>query len=78
MRRTTRRTSLDRAVFAVPASHTQTGAILALPVLVASDVAQFRVAEVTAPAVIAETSLTDASAVRAAVQVAKFWQGINQ
>lgn len=58
-------------MLAVPAGHTETGAVLALPVLVAAHVAQFRVAVLAAPALVALAGLAHTAAVLATLQVAE-------
>lgn len=76
--RTAVRTSLQRAVFAVPAGHAQARAVLALSVLVAPVVAQLRVAVLAGPAGVARAGVAHAVAVSAAVQVAQFWGETNK
>lgn len=78
MRRTTGRASLHRAVLAIPTGDAQAGAVLALAMLVAARIAQFRIAEVAAPAVGAQARLADAAAVLPAVQIAQFWECGNR
>lgn len=58
-------------MLAVPAGHTETGAVLALPMLVAAHVAQFRVAVLAAPALVALAGLAHTAAVLPTLQVAE-------
>lgn len=58
-------------MLAIPSGHTQTGAVLALAVLVAAGVAKFRVAEFSAPALVTLAGLAHTPSVLAALQVAE-------
>ena len=59
-------------MFAIPAGHTEASSILALAVLVAAGVAQFRVAELAAPALVTLAGLAHTTTVLSALQVAEF------
>lgn len=69
--------ALESAVFAVPAGHAQARAILALAVFVAPVIAQLHVAVLTRPAGVTGASVAHAMAVRAAIQIAKLCETIN-
>jgi len=64
-------TALDGAVLPVPAGDAQTGAVLALAVLVAAGVAQPRVAILASPLRVTGTGVALAATMLAAVQVAQ-------
>lgn len=59
-------------MLAVPAGHTETGSVLALAVLIAAGVAQFRVTVLAAPALVALAGLAHTASVLATLQVAEF------
>lgn len=63
------RTTLHRAVAAVPAGDAQAGTILALAVLVATRVALLQVAQFAGPARQTVASVVHAVAVRSAIQI---------
>lgn len=63
-------------MLSVPPGDAQTRSVLALAVIVASRVAQFRIAQFTIPPVFALAFIVDASSVRSAIQVAKLHRAV--
>lgn len=62
--------TLDGAVLAIPAGHTQASAILALAMLVAARVAEFGVAVFATPIGIASAGIANAAPMLSAIQIA--------
>lgn len=59
-------------MLSVPTSDAQASSVLALTVVVASRVAELRVAQLPFPSVFALTLVVDASPIRTAIEVAQF------
>lgn len=70
MRRTAIRTAFDGAVLAIPTGHTQTGAVLALAMLVAARIAELSIAVFAAPLGIASAGIADTAPMLTAIQIA--------
>lgn len=76
MRRATIRTAFDSAVFAIPTGHTETGAVLALAMLIAACIAQLRVAVFATPFGIASAGVTHTTTMLTAIQITKLLRAV--